>query len=74
MLKKKSKDIRLGDLIRTMWKVEGKTKVVCLHCEWRPTKGIGYPNATREARAHTRDRKHLTRVASVEIVEYRVKR
>jgi hypothetical protein len=67
---KKARPIRLGDLIRTMWKVKDKTKGKCLQCDWT-AEGIGYPNACREARKHTRETGHVTRVASVEIIEYR---
>lgn len=71
MNKKKAHLIRLGDLTRIMWKVKEKTRGVCLQqCGWS-TEGVEYPNACREARKHTRETGHPTRVASVEIIEYR---
>lgn len=70
--KKRSRRIRLGDLVRVMWKVPGKTSGRCRtqDCGWS-AEGIGYPNVCREARRHTRDTGHTTRIASIEVIEYR---
>ena len=70
-MKKKTRPNRLGDLDRTMWKVKEKTRAVCLSGCGVLSEGHEYPNACREARTHTRETKHPTRVGSVEIIEYR---
>jgi hypothetical protein len=70
--KKRVTRIRLGDLIRVMWKVPGKTSGTCRTelCGWS-CGGISYPNVLREARKHTREKGHATRIASIEVIEYR---
>ena len=69
---KKAKAIRSGDMIRTTWKVPGRVKALCLTCrdEWAPP-GITMLNVCRNARKHSRNTGHVTRVAYTEIVEYR---
>lgn len=69
---KKARPNRLGDLIRTVWRVPEKTRARCLRCDWTPTEGIAYANVARDCREHTRVKGHPTRFASVEVVEYRV--
>lgn len=68
---KRSAVNRKGDLERIAWRPPGKTRGKCLDCDWEPTGGITYPNTARDCRDHARDYDHRTRLASVEIVEYK---
>jgi hypothetical protein len=64
--------IRLGDLIRVMWKVPGKTRSQCQQesCGWS-CGDMGTARVLRAAREHTRESRHVTRVAFLEVIEYR---
>jgi hypothetical protein len=69
--RRRARPNRLGDLIRVMWKVPGKTRGQCTACSWEAAAGISLANAARNCREHTRETGHATRLATVEIVEYR---
>jgi hypothetical protein len=71
--RKKAAPIRLGDMVRVMWKAPGKTSAKCLDeaGDGWTCAGIGYPNVCREARAHSRETGHITRIAAIEVIEYR---
>jgi hypothetical protein len=69
--RKRSALNRKGDLKRTAWRPPGKTRGTCLDCIWKPAEGIGYPNVARQCRDHAREKDHRTRLASVEVVEYK---
>jgi hypothetical protein len=73
MDKKRSAVIRNGDMRRVAWKVPGKAAGKCLDAEgcWASTPGISERNVSREARKHARETGHTTRVAYLEVVEYR---
>ena len=65
--------IRGGDLIRAVRKAPGKTRGKCLDpaCDWPGPAGMTLHNISRELMRHTRRTGHRTRLATVEIVEYR---
>lgn len=70
--RKKAVRIRGGDLIRVMWKAPGRSQGRCTdsECGWTPV-GTAPNNISRECLRHTRKTGHVTRFATVEVVEYR---
>jgi hypothetical protein len=71
VMRKQPTTIRGGDMTRTMWKQPGKISARCLEGDWSSSPGISMANAGREARRHSRNTGHTTRVAYIEVIEYK---
>lgn len=67
------KRIRGGDLYRAVRTVPGKARGRCMDgdCGWPGPVGTTVHNIGRELMRHTRKTGHVTRIATVEVVEYR---
>jgi hypothetical protein len=61
----------LGDLLRSVWRLPGKTKGRCLDCAWRLDPAFTHDHVAKMARQHSRERGHVTRFISAVVVEYR---